>query len=359
MTAIAPPVDQTPSISYFSQDRTVAAEEDVDGGGLLVRGLKVFRTGTFRDSKGRKLSWSTEDLDKMVSNFALLRSQGLFVDVPVRVDHGISAKDVVGYFAGLYRAGDFLLCDLEFTEPEAALKWKRKTFRARSLEVGPYISNDDQIFYPCANGLAFVDIGAVEHLHRVPEIKETTPVTEKPAQEATFRISGVPTTDVAAVQARIDELETAAKNPPAPHAFRIAGEEVTDYPAVQAKLDTYGEMFDQMRENTRSEFVNGLARDNKIAATGLDDEIAFVKSLDEAQFAAYRKRWEGAPATSLFSRQPGGAGDRPPAPPTNAPTQVDTDKAVVAQFRRGGLGDEAIKNMPSYKRLVAAGQTPF
>lgn len=135
-------------------------------GGWSIHGLKVFRAGKMKDSKGRQRQWEIDHLDQMIANFNYLRQRQLFVDVPVRADHSISVRNVVGYFESVRREDNFIVADLEITEKDAADKWNRRTWRARSLEVGAYESNDESVYWPAIMGVAFVDIGAVEGLYQ-------------------------------------------------------------------------------------------------------------------------------------------------------------------------------------------------
>src|ERR1035437_5369846 len=218
-----------PSVSFFSANPSGTIEKN-EGANGMVRGMKVFRTGSLKDSLGRQHTWTPEELDAIVTHFDQLRTSGAFPYVPVRVDHSASADSVVGYFANLARDGDFIVADVEFTEPEALAKWERGTYRGRSLEISAYETNDEQRCWPVALGLAFVDLPAVEGLYRrsdpTPIIKEPTVPDEKTTpQVATFRINSVPTTDVATIQSYIDELE---KRPVSagPLKFRFGTEEI-------------------------------------------------------------------------------------------------------------------------------------
>jgi hypothetical protein len=134
----------------------------------LLEGLRIFKAGTFKDSLGYEHTWETTHLEQMAFHFKLLRDGGNFPNVPIRVDHSFSARNVVGYFVDVYRAKDddtFLAANIEITEPDAYEKWERGTYRSRSLEVGMYETNDGAAYWPVIMGLAFVDIPAVEGLH--------------------------------------------------------------------------------------------------------------------------------------------------------------------------------------------------
>jgi hypothetical protein len=134
------------------------------GADNIVRDLPVFKARKVKDSLGRESTWTIEDLDAMVANFNLLKDSNLFPNVPVRANHGRDVNDVGGWYVALRRDGDTLLADIEFTEPDMAEKYRRGTYRNRSIEIGAYETNDGEIYFPTVMGLAFCDIPAVEGL---------------------------------------------------------------------------------------------------------------------------------------------------------------------------------------------------
>lgn len=133
--------------------------------GHAVVGMKIFRVGSFKNSAGESTKWTAADLRQMVENFHALRSNGIFPNIPVRENHGRDVREVVGYFTDLRVDGKFLVADLDLTEPTAAERYTRGTYRARSLEVGSYETNNGEVYYPTVMGLAFCDIPAVEGLY--------------------------------------------------------------------------------------------------------------------------------------------------------------------------------------------------
>lgn len=338
-------------VAYFTS--AVGSGLEYDDENKVVRGLRVFRTGRFKDSKGREHSIESSDLDALVENYQSLAANGIFPDVPVRTDHTKSIKDVVGYFKALRRDGDFLVADVGFTEPDAYDKFKRGTYRARSLEVAPLESNAGDIYAPVVQGLAFVDIPAVEGLYRrheptSPEGKEHTVADEK----VTFQIKGVETTDYEAVRAHLEDLEAQVAKDPEPIKFRVNDEEVTDPEAVQTALDAAAEFVRGVAEAERAAFVKGLGEANVIAAPQIDATIEFAKSLDADQYSKWAKTYEGAVPASLFG-QHGNEGPTPPKPPATEHTERDTLEASIAMFRKAGLSDEKIKDTTAAKRLEA------
>lgn len=346
-------------VSYFTQapSGTLADDESV------VRGLKIFRAGSFRDSMGRKRTYTTDDLDKMVEHFNLLRDKGILPNVPVRADHSASINSVVGYFESVRRDGEYLLGDIEFTEPDALAKYRRKTYRGRSLEVASYRTNDEDIYTPVVFGLAFVDIPAVEGLYRhqggtPTPIKENDPVTteNKPPEPVTFVINKVPTQDYAAVQSYIADLEAkVAEGPGEPTlaTFRVAGADTTDYGKVQAHIEALENFQKEAIDSGRKDFVKALASDNKIAATQIDGLTSFALGLTDEQFVEFKKSYDGAAAPAIFGQHGGQGG--PPAPTATGGAQ--DEKAVleqtVEQFRFAGWSEERIAETDAFKRLAA------
>lgn len=154
--------DGKPFVSVFG---IVGAAPAMAVGTHLIKGMRIFRAGSFANSLGERSDWTTADLDEMVKNFEDLRSRGILPNVPVRADHSRSVNNVVGYFTSLYREDDYLLADVELTEPDAVGKYERGTYRSRSAEIGVYVSNDEQVYWPVVMGVAFCDIPAVEGLH--------------------------------------------------------------------------------------------------------------------------------------------------------------------------------------------------
>lgn len=164
--------DAPKKISLYGVDTSAftfdghAMSKNADGTSRVTR-MPVFKAGTFRDSWGDQQTWTQDHLRQMVDNFSLLKARDIFPNVPVRSDHSFSIDKVIGYVDGLSLSedGNFLLADYTVTEPTAAEKIARGTYRSRSLEVGMFETNSGEMYYPVVFGFAFVDIPAVEGLH--------------------------------------------------------------------------------------------------------------------------------------------------------------------------------------------------
>lgn len=362
------------------------------GADNVVRHLKIFKAGTFADSLGRVATWTNKHLEAMVAHFAHLRDLGVLPNVPVRIDHTVSMKDVVGWFHNVYldpNEPGFLFGDIEFTEPDARAKYDRKTLRNRSIEVGAYETNTGEKFEPVVLGLAFVDLPAVEGLFRSPNaptsahsatgdqspgtgsapnnqgdtMSGTTTTTSEPGTGTTPPATPPatpPETPPATPPASSTEPATHARSANTAHTFRVNGAETTDYSAVQAHIATLETFRAETLEHTRTSFVDGLAAANKITNPMKESFRALVLTMTAAQFEAFAKGWDNAPAANMLGQiEVGGTGTPPPAGGTQ-PTELDDLREIVANHRRSGMTEEALVKTKSYRRLqelTAAGKS--
>lgn len=314
----------------------------------IVRGLKVFRTGTFKDSRGKQKTWTIDDLHKIAENFRAL--QPVFPNPPVRADHGTSVDKVKGFVTDVRVEGEFLVNDIEFTEPDGAEKYTRKTYRNRSIEVGPYETNGatPATLWPTQLGVAFVDVPAVEGLGFRRESTEEIPVSDP----ITFRIRGVETANIPDVQAYIAELEKRPETGSVA-SFRIGGEETQDFTRVQAHIATLETFRTEQLAAGRDAFVDKLVADKKVGAPQTDELKAFAKCLDDSAFATWSKTFEKAPA--IFTKQTGdGDGSTDNNGGTDPAVQAIADlRDTVAAHRMSGMESDAIKATESYRKLVA------
>src|SRR4029077_15946707 len=104
----------TPTLETYTLQSVLDAPVGSSPSDMIVRGLKVFRVGSFRDSRGRRNEWTAARLQRAVDNFNTLRRSRILPDVPVRLDHTTSIQNVVGYFHELDFDGTFLRADILF-----------------------------------------------------------------------------------------------------------------------------------------------------------------------------------------------------------------------------------------------------
>lgn len=381
-SAVATPPSEIPVLQFNSQ---VTVEETATGSHIL-RGLRIFKEGTFKNSWGEEGTWEAIHLDQMILHYNFLKENNFLSDVPVRVDHSNSVDSVAGYFQSLYRdpvEPTFLAADVEITEPDAYEKWERRTFRARSLEVGAYETNDGSLFWPVVLGLAFVDIPAIEGLHadganREPMTfshfitdkenrtmadkpkddnkgSEQLPADSKPAEgehsapPAPKTTNDPPTPDPAPAA---DHGAPAPSTVPPVQTYRVDGSVTTDPAEVQKHIDTLEQFRVEVTDSTRDDFVEELAEDGKIAATQIEGLQEHCRSLTAEQFTAFRGLYENAEAPPATGPQATpGAGGVDPENVKPEQEAFEIASGIVAQHQRAGMKPEKIKDTDSYKTL--------
>jgi len=358
---------------------------------LVQRDVKIFRVGTFTDMFGRERTWTHDDLDKAVENFYYLRDLNIVPNVPVREDHTISIKDVVGYFLSVRRVGDFLFGDWEWASWDAKYKWDEKKYRNRSIEIGQYVTNDGAKYDPVVLGLAFVDFPAVEGLYRIADhgddmttSNDQTNQADADAaaaaqaaadqaaadqaaadqaaadQAAADQVAAQAAADQAAAQAAADAAAAAdqTREPVGahranmqPHVFRINGsEDVSDYARVQEHILSLETFRIETIESGRTSFLDKLVADKVITGPQADKFRIVVKTMDDAQFEAFREGFDGMAPANLFARHnvdggSGGSGDDARA------DRISILEGIVANHRARGASQDDIQKMSSYQEL--------
>jgi len=168
------------------------------------------------------------------------------------------------------------------TEPGAVKKFERGTFRSRSIEIGPYESNNGKITAPAVLGLAMVDIPAVEGLFQRQDSKEIqVNFTQEELDWAVASAYAQANEDAAAhVQSDLDwamacayaegdiagRAEMADKDR-APFMFQLGDNDASnDFASVQRRLDALNQFVDEVTEKSRVDFIDSLVTDSKIGA---------------------------------------------------------------------------------------------
>lgn len=331
--------------------------ERVESGGSnvgVVKGLKIFKAGTFRDSMGRQATWTPEHLQQMVTNHNLLKSNQMLPNVPVRQDHFSGAGGVLGYFDSLSTDGQNLLADFTITEPMAADKIERGTYRGRSLEVGMFEANDESMYWPVVLGLAFVDIPAVEGLF--DKDKATTNVSYFIISEAQMSATNTASfskehVDFATACAYAQGLADAPSDK-APAMFKIAGTETGDPTAVQNHIVALEKFQSETAEANRKAFVTALATDGKILATQVDAMTGLALTMNDSQFDVFQASYKDAPKNPTFAMHNSNGNDGG-KPEDVAKEEIAILEETIATHRRSGMAPEVIEKTSSYVRLQA------
>jgi hypothetical protein len=391
-TAVADP----PRVTFMATFASNVTTRETDIGTHVISGIRIFKAGTFADSMGIVRTWSPEHLDQMVLHYNLLKQGGYLPNVPIREDHSFSVRGVCGYFMSVYRdASDdqFLAADIEITEPDAFEKWQRGTYRSRSLEIGVYETNGEEpaMYFPVIMGLAFVDIPAVEGLHRANSVafpqaishnKEKTMTDEEKAawtraaqyaqaladwERAASYAQACADWEAAVNYAQaLNDHQTAAQSlgltadhrAGAPVVFTINGAPTADGTAVQSHI-TGLETFRQESINAaRQSFVDGLAAHGKIGQPQVESMKALVLTMDDTQYAAFESTYNAQGASSLFGNygQSAAGGGNPNGQPGGGSQTTDEEIAtleeIIATHGRAGKTQEQIEAMPSFKKLT-------
>lgn len=378
MTITLPQMDRL-NVALFQQ---VGISEfktrKLESGATLVEGLRVFRSGTFKDSMGEQHTWESEQLAQMVSNFDMLREKGILPNVPVREGHRSflgTGGTVVGYVSALRAVGGtnptngesvtFLEADFEMTDPTGLQKLQAGTYRARSSEVGLYETNDESFYWPVFQGFAFVDIPAVEGLYSKTAtdtpysvLSEETQVTGTPPTPSTPPVVQPP-------QPPTPPVSDHGAPPAQPQPLMVYGKPVADFAQVQQHITVLEAFESAAKEQGRKDFAAGLVRDNKITAaqlTGTDNNgiEAYCISLSDDQFEAYKTTWTNAPSLSVLSKhsggtatstEPGQTGD-PANPAGDLDEQIEIQEQVVSKLSKTGMKPEQLKNTLAFQKLT-------
>jgi hypothetical protein len=94
--------------------------------------FEIFRSGTHTDSMGRTMTWTNEDLDKIVANYNPEESEA-----PIVIGHPKTNHPAWGWIAALKRVGDRLLALPKQVVPEFAEMVQKGMFKKRSISIDP------------------------------------------------------------------------------------------------------------------------------------------------------------------------------------------------------------------------------
>lgn len=355
-------------------------------GAVSLKRVPVFRSGTFRDSLGFQATYDAFHIQQIVANNEFLTSRNILTGIPVRDGHALfqlvpnlpGTGQVIGWHTALYHESlvspadgktyEYLLADYDITDPQAAEKAVNGTYRHRSAEIVPYVTNDEAEFWPVYMGVAYVDLPAVEGLqfsrHNVGsgrtfvffdgqtlEPKETG-VTQSATTGAVAAAAAGPAQPVLGVTGQAQS-------------FSVNGQAITDPVAVQNHITTLERAIAEQRQANRAAFVNGLATSGKILATQVESLTAFAGSLDDTQYASWTATYENAGSASLVANHVGGtatggaaAGAGQPTQQSATDAQVATDLEVIKMHQRASMPKAQLEATASFKRLQAAGKAP-
>ena len=352
---ILPPMT-TATLETYSLSSVLDAPTASDGTDLIVRGLKVFKVGAFKNSRGQRNEWTADRLQRAVDNFNTLRRTRVFPDVPVRIDHTSSMRDVVGYFHELHFDGQFLLADIMFTKRSAYDEYSAGHLRNVSLEIGQYETNDEVLYDDVVQGLAFVDIPAVEGLHQrasgdeTMAVKDETQTPEEPVEPVDPPVDPEEPEDE---PTEPEDKKVATHNRAALQTFRVNGAETSDPAVTQAHIDALEKFRNDMRSTVRDSFVDDLAKQGKILGPQVEQFKAHAASLNDTQFEAFRTMYDGMPAHNLLAKHDTTT-DPDIVHAQDTADELAIAKEVIQQFKRANRSQEFIEKTPQWALVQAA-----
>lgn len=380
---------------------------------LTLKGLPVFRAGTFRDSMGIQHTWEDMHMQQMVDNFELLLSRGIMPGVPVRKGHngffdsGAQIMDgLIGWHTGLsvgkqenpvdHGTYSYLLADYDILDADAQTRIENGLWKSLSAEVGTWIANSEAEYWPVYRGVAYVDFPAVEGLVKfssangvgtkfsimtdkeiqvgadntqtgqqgtgapTPPQLPPVPPQAQPGNQQQQQQQGGGTGDQQHGQ---QNGQPAPTNGPANNTFTFTlstGQTTTDYAAVQADLVNLAAFKKESIEAGRRAFIQSLATgpNPKLLASNVDAAEKFALSLTDEQFVAYRQQWEGVAPNPVTGNHTGGTSNTGSQPQGHqgegAGTQSDNLTILIDRlhaFSLSGMTPDQIKKTPSYTAL--------
>jgi hypothetical protein len=134
---------------------------------------------------------------------------------------------------------------------------------------------------------------------------------------------------------------------PVTHTFSINGQPTTDFAAVQQHITNLETVLDENRKQARTDFVKGLASKGVIPATMVDGMTAHAAALTDEQYEAFTTMYASASSLPLFAEHGGGS----PSEPDEA-SQVDILRERVKLHQRSGMPEDKVKATESYKELM-------
>jgi hypothetical protein len=131
----------------------------------LENWFEIFRTGTHTDSKGRELTYTAADLDKMVEAYNAQEAH----EAPFVIGHPTDNAPAYGWTKGLKRVGEILYAAGTQVVPEFADMIAKGLFKKRSISIYPDGTLRHIGFLgampPAIKGMADIQFSADEDCH--------------------------------------------------------------------------------------------------------------------------------------------------------------------------------------------------
>lgn len=386
-TAIAKPRAYYSAALPTTTFRGYKIDHQADGT-AIIRDLKMFKKGTFRDSWGEQTSWDATHLQQMVDNFAALSVSQIFAEPPARSDHSRTIDKVFGYLLSIRTDGEFIFTDVHVTKSGTIENFINGTYRNVSAEIGMYTTNDEMSYWPVVFGVACVDVPAVEGLYnkkngqvsyfsQTPEQEapmgaenSTTTTAAPPANQGgvTINLNGSQLTpDKPVAQYAVGD-STMQQNPApvvtlasvattvipqSPFEFTMGGVKTTDFAKVQAHITALEAFEKTMIQKGRTDFVSELLANGKITKAQEADVTALATSMNDDTFAAYAKTYASAPKVRTLQQFGSELADEnaDPGEIDEIDDEISIQEETIAGFRRASQSEAFITKTKAFTRL--------
>jgi hypothetical protein len=349
---------------------------------LRMEGVAVFRSGTFRDSMGYQNTWEQLHLNQMVTNWEYLRNNGTFANVPVRDGHPgwlvngtPGTGKVVGWHTDLRveslvaphdgQTYDYLMADYEILDPDAQRDIDSGLWLNRSSEIGGYTTNAEAEHWPVYMGVAYVDIPAVEGLNfsaskaggAAPRVYVMFDSKEKNVGDNSPAAPEQGTQPAATAPAASTQHGAPAA-PAQPFVFSVNGANTSDFAAVQAHITQLEAFRSDTQESNRKNFVKALVASNKLPAPKQESYEKFALGLSPDQYTAWTETFDDMEVPALLGQHGGGVANGGVAPAAQhaangSAQEIAQLREQVGMHKAAGTPKKTIEQMDSYTRLVA------
>jgi len=350
--------------------------------GTAIKDVHVFKAGKYRGK-----TWTKDMVDKMVESFKKLKEAAGF-EPPVRIGHRTdnpteNAKSIIGYIEHLRHDGNGnAYADLDITDDEGYKKIKEGTLRKRSIEFGPYETNDGNTFDNVLWGLGWVDIPQVEKLAEVNVYSQPMKQEKKDEEQIDEMEKGKEGDSCKMANGKEGKMKmkdgkmicmpkkemmdkededldnnsedsqddsaddsSEAEENASDKAGEDAAEDGDDAESKEVQMDKDDKMVQlskeqydkfvvlekqvtELRQNERVTKIESLAKEAKILSDKVDEEKEFALSLSDEQFEKYLAIKSVQPEFVKLDQE---LGEQKQQEPTNkANTEADESKEAIA-----------------------------
>lgn len=134
-------------------------------------------------------------------------------------------------------------------------------------------------------------------------------------------------------------------------AVLVNGVPTSDVASVQAHILALEQFADESKKSARESYVQNLAADGKIVAPQVDGLKSFVNTLSDGQYSAFVASWDAAPKLPLFGRH--GAQNSSDTVSKEKEDRLRVVKDIVKHHRDSNMPEDVLKTKDSYIEMIA------